>query len=197
MANWCENILVVEGAPEEIVAFDKAFKGTSLWETQVCECQKTGEKKYCLNALFTVPEDILKQGNALSWAVSNWGTREIGDMTSIIVEERFAEYCFDTAWMPPLAWVEKTAKEWPNLELVLTYCEVGSAFAGRYSVKGEVAEHETENGDYRGFVKEHFGFDPIEDLEDNEVGEEDDGEEDKREDDWDDDDDWEEDDGDD
>lgn len=79
-------------------------------------------------------------------------------------------YHFSTAWSPPVAWVEKVAKDWTDLSFELRYEEGGCCFAGYLVFEdGEVIEHDEVDGDvdaYRQFVIDNFDYDPYEDIED-------------------------------
>jgi len=81
MPNWCENRLIVSGEPKRLKEFDEAFKGRpALWPLQEYEkLGKTEEEQielemkyrkeweerepvYCFNALYPVPDEVLKVG---------------------------------------------------------------------------------------------------------------------------------------
>ena len=48
------------------------------------------------------------------------------------------EYAFDTAWSPPIKFLENVAKQWPNLTFVLEYEELGMGFKGLAKFQGEI-----------------------------------------------------------
>jgi hypothetical protein len=47
-------------------------------------------------------------------------------------------YTFDTAWVPPVAFLTKLGPLWPTLIFLLDYEEMGMGFKGIAKVKGEV-----------------------------------------------------------
>ena len=106
--------------------------------------------------------DPKKWRDGYTWCVSHWGTKwDVEEMHDATLEGGLAEYTFDTAWSPPIEWLEKVARDWAELEFVLVYCELGCAFAGRYTIKGDAIDsYETRENNFRGFVEEVFGFDP-------------------------------------
>ena len=105
-----------------------------------------------------------------SWCVSHWGTKwDIdGEMVSVGKDDNEYTYHFSTAWSPPVAWVEKVAKDWTDLSFELRYEEGGVGFAGYVLFEdGELVENvEVTGDDYRQFVIDYFDYDPYEGLED-------------------------------
>ena len=71
-----------------------------------------------------------------SWCIENWGTKwdAIGDCEWDDVPdengEGNAEVRFDTAWSPPVAWLEHVAEMYPALHFTLHYREDGCCFKG-------------------------------------------------------------------
>jgi hypothetical protein len=49
-------------------------------------------------------------------------------------------YEFDTAWSPPMEFLQAVAKQWVGLQFVLEYEEPGMAFKGLAKFQGEVHE---------------------------------------------------------
>lgn len=185
MPNWCENRLVVRGDPRRVEEFDRAFKGRPApWplagyekhgktaeevaELEAKRQQEWAEQEpvYCFNALYPVPEEVLRVGYSVpydggslderlhdlfdpqkwrdgySWCVSHWGTKwdVDGDVVKIgagvDAGEGYVEYGFDTAWSPPCPWLERVAGNWPDLKFELVYYEGGVGFAGRLVFEG-------------------------------------------------------------
>ena len=79
------------------------------------------------------------------WCCENWGTKW-GICNAEVVQEfleriSHIDYCFDTAWSPPLPVVLKMSEMFPGLRFILRYFECGCAFNGVYICeKGEVVE---------------------------------------------------------
>lgn len=83
--------------------------------------------------------------NWYDWNVKNWGTKWdcTSDNYSIDTNE-FVAY-FESAWSPPIAWLEYVVAKFPKLNFKLTYSETGVWFAGvAYSENGEVCEETGE-----------------------------------------------------
>lgn len=71
------------------------------------------------------------------WNIANWGTKwDIYDEAITPEEMGWHEgveritFGFDTAWSPPIAWLEKVAPLFPTLHFKLHYEEPGCYFAG-------------------------------------------------------------------
>ena len=86
------------------------------------------------------------------WNVHCWGTKwDVPDKElGVDHTDRRVTLYFDTAWSPPLAWLEKVAETYPSLDFEIEYSESGCDFSGiaKYS-GGEVVSH--EEGDFREF----------------------------------------------
>lgn len=166
MPNWCQNILLVKGNPDDV---------QSLLDTV-----EDGETKLSLNKIVTCPEELKsvsapqrdpEQSEILvakygakdwyDWSVKNWGTK--WDVTATIYSDsceripgystvkqptdRIVKFEFDSAWSPPVGAISTLAKQFPKLDLYLTYDESGCDFSGynMYS-KGEcIKENEMES----------------------------------------------------
>ena len=214
MPNWCQNRLVVRGDEQRVKEFDQAFRGRpALFPPQEFELQgrtmedvaaeqkkkwEATEPSYCFNALYPVPEEVLKVGysadrksgktmdelmrdlfdpekwvDGYSWCVSHYGTKWdiFGNVHYAEVEDGLAEYDFDTAWSPPCPWLEKVSRDWPDLSFELVYYEGGIGFAGWFVCEdGEVVDDtQVEGRDaLQEFVLDAFGFDPYEGMDDEE-----------------------------
>ena len=149
---------------------------------------------YRLNALYPVPEEVLMAGysgdipaesfgdrisklfdpdqwwDGYSWCVSHWGTKWdlFGVNRGVTGGEAF--YSFDTAWSPPVAWLQKVAEDFPHLEFELRYYEPGMGFVGIASAKGGFFKEETfEAGSdpemYLCYVDEYFEDDSLDEPE--------------------------------
>lgn len=76
------------------------------------------------------------------WNIAHWGTKwDVYSEHMGIEELGWQEGCesicfgFDTAWSPPVPWLEKVADMFPTLTFLLHYEEPGCYFAG--DVSGE------------------------------------------------------------
>lgn len=77
------------------------------------------------------------------WESQNWGCK--WGATSVVHLDDNGdgdlEYNFDTAWSPPIAWLEKVSTDYPDLLFSLTYEEAGMGFRGSIAFEaGTVVE---------------------------------------------------------
>lgn len=122
MANHCENYLKVKGDKKQLKEFNK----------------KTQTKKqiFTLEKLVPTPKEYLKKGDErwYKWRINKWGTKWDVYPDSISKdfdeENEYFEVSFDTAWAPPLEWMQKASKLFPKLTFILSYEESGMGFKG-------------------------------------------------------------------
>jgi hypothetical protein len=149
--------------------------------------KRDAEKSYCMNALYPVPDEVLEAGystldttdhielikymervsdpdkweDGYGWCTSHWGTKS--DLLDVRVHNNGvdgeATYSFDTAHSPPLLWLEKVAKEWPELQFNLVYEQGYLHLAGQaVFVGGALFKEDTFEGEeYRTFAEKCFG----------------------------------------
>ena len=139
MPNWCSNKLTITGLAADIQALKTKAFGHSPWEEPEDEPNVLN-----FHSFLPVPENILAAGYGdagFDWERQNWGCKW-GAANSVIVEEweGHVEYSFDTAWSPPIKFLETLAKQWPNLTFVLLYEELGMCFKGIAKFQGDVCE---------------------------------------------------------
>jgi hypothetical protein len=111
----------------------------------------------------TNDELIKKYGsdNWYDWYIKNWGTKwDVGISSSIVSQSADQiKYHFNSAWSPPIAWLEFVSVLYPKLEFILDYEEGGMAFAGTASViNGEV---NIEDREYVPQEDEEYDEEPI------------------------------------
>lgn len=102
------------------------------------------------NELTLLFEGKMEPYDWYTWRLAKWGTKwDLGDET--IVREDYEdgklEYHFDTAWSPPIAWLEAVSKKYPQLNFRLQYEEAGCSFEG-YVVLQNGEEVDQFEGDY-------------------------------------------------
>jgi hypothetical protein len=143
MPNWCQNKLTIAGTKTEVAAFKEQAVGHSPWLTPD---ELVGETPNPLNfhSLVPIPDPVLAAGYdaaAYEWEKTNWGCKW-GAANSTVLGERegHIEYEFDTAWSPPMEFLQTVAKKWSNLVFFLEYDEPGMGFKGLAKFKGEVCE---------------------------------------------------------
>jgi hypothetical protein len=94
-----------------------------------------------LHALIPQPDKFLKSRGERDWCVVHWGTK--WDVESRIIQEgeEILEYGFDSAWAPPLEWLERVGPQFPKLSFRLWYAEGGAYYAGVSTVEGDNVSH--------------------------------------------------------
>jgi hypothetical protein len=147
MPNWCYNQLIILGDEENLLQFYQQ--------------NKNDEKNEELDFLKSVPqpEEITSSNNNLSsnevlttpnwynWNISNLGTKWNVKDADYIKNQNNITYKFDTAWSPPIPWVEKVSVKYPEIIFQLDYIEEDCGFAGLI---------EFENG----VINQHIDKDP-------------------------------------
>jgi hypothetical protein len=139
MPNWCSNQLAVRGPAEDLQRFKERAIGHSPWSKPEEICSEA-PSPLNLHSLAPVPAEMVKAGYneaAYNWEKAHWGCKW-GACNAQIVDEGqgYVMYEFDTAWTPPLEFIEQVSKDWPALSLHLEYNEPGNAFHGTAEAKG-------------------------------------------------------------
>ncbi len=73
--------------------------------------------------------------NWYDWRIRNWGTK--WDVQAVLEDEGdgYLDYSFQSAWSPPVEWLEKVARDYPQLSFRLEYEEEGRDFVGVATAK--------------------------------------------------------------
>ena len=78
-----------------------------------------------------------------NWSIHNWGTKWDaceGDVYDDLKSELSCS--FDTAWAPPINWLEVASKKYPSLKFSLEYTEEGMGFEGKaFARNGKVIDN--------------------------------------------------------
>lgn len=125
MPNWCDNTLVINGEPERVTEFLEIIKS----EDAVIDFDTLVPMPSALRGRKS-PDD---QGAVTwyEWSVENWGTKWNACDAYIDEEGKGdAVILFQTAWSPPVPWIEKVIKYFPWLSFELWWEEGGMGFAG-------------------------------------------------------------------
>jgi hypothetical protein len=156
MPNWCQNILTVSGPVEDVNGFVEAVK--------------TDDSPLSLSTLYPLPDDVEKgeiiQGNngiriatmsnaEYNWHVKHWGTKwdvcEVTSHESIGDGVKTVTYRFESAWSPPVEWLEHVVMDnddlMNGLSFTLAYCEAGVGYVGMASGDSSVGIYDDESGD--------------------------------------------------
>ena len=158
MPNWCENILTIEGGEKDVQRFKKFAKPQEgMTDTDLSldslypvpdEIKNTVSGGNVIDGVYVkvwrevngkpvaIPTDELnamqkKYGatNWHHWCIAHWGTK--WDVQAKLQDAPdFLVYRFETAWSPPVKWLEKVAGDFPRLRFVLSYDEPMMGFKG-------------------------------------------------------------------
>lgn len=166
MPNWCENTLTVSGPISSLLDFidqaegpvhhfpnSKDFSSADSVENTTTE----GESSlFSFQRLVPLPKDVLLspdysnvgyQAEKSYWGVK-WGA--CGEITadgphiSQNSQEAYITYNFDTAWSPPVFFLDTLSKSWPRLSFSLTYIVEGDEDEGDYIIDAEVSCSDAE-----------------------------------------------------
>mgnify|MGYP003342159804 CR=1 FL=1 len=154
MPNWCSNTLWVEGNPEQMQEF--ISKSVKPNESNSNYNEFTLEGLYptppeLLNTSFpNYPKDDASETEKMeyqnkvkelekkygfsdwySWRINSWGTKwDVCESAIHQQDEANFMVTFDSAWAPPLIWLERIVPQFPELKFKLAYSEPGMAFCG-------------------------------------------------------------------
>lgn len=116
MPNWCNNTLLIVGPKDQIEKF---------YETNIIN------EEFDFNNTIPCPEELLEGEGWYDWCIENWGTK--WDAVDTFIQrknENILYIHFDTAWDPPINWLEKIQDIYPELNFCLFYVEFGMDFMG-------------------------------------------------------------------
>lgn len=159
MPNWCSNVLIVEGPPDEVSAFVHKSRQTVFidWEHTysdvIAKARKTKSiveklKLYALAseyrkekssigmlaAHYPPPDNVVANGynqNGYDWCIMKWGTKwDVEPDIDYSEGSTSARFTFESAWAPPIQWLAVVSGKWPNLRFTLGYYESGMVFYG-------------------------------------------------------------------
>ena len=142
MPNWCSNTLRVIGPSDEVKRFKEQAIGYGPWS----KVEKQEQNTLNFHSLVPIPPETLEAGYddaGFHWERQNWGCKW-GACDATVADEWDGHlvYAFQTAWTPPVAFLEKLAPQWPRLTFVLDYEEIGMGFKGITKVvRDSVEDH--------------------------------------------------------
>ena len=146
MPNWCNNRLAVYGPEQDVKRFKEQAVGDSPWDKEEKSNIWDQEKPNALNfhSLVPIPKSVLAEGYekaGYNWEKANWGCKWGACHAELVDEwEGHLSYAFDTAWSPPMKFLERLGPQWPTLIFLLDYEEMGMGFKGICKAKGDVVE---------------------------------------------------------
>ena len=150
MPNWCYNHLEVTGDEKQLQKFVE--KSTTNIER---------DDEFSFNGTYSMPKTLritagthlsfiekikkyiniklYKHDNWYNWSIANWGTKWDACEPEILHNDiDLFRVSFETAWSPPIAWIDNIMKDFPDLCFTLEYEEPGMCFGGRL-----LAQYET------------------------------------------------------
>lgn len=159
MPNWCKNKLTILGLEESLNSFVEKAKGRkpkwALDKQEIIYVKNLQERGletpkhlredfippiqyFCFHSLIPIPEEIIQKGyNGGGYEAEKklWGVKW-GALDSLIVlqEKNRVDYHFNTAWAPPLEFLIKVSKNFPELHFLLSY-EEEYPTRGRFTLK--------------------------------------------------------------
>jgi hypothetical protein len=144
MPNWCYNSLYVKGDTKELSKF--IDKGKEYNENDI-------DMKSDLSMKNFLP--IKGKWNSDS-ACDAWGTKwDIQANLHYEEDDGLACYDFDSAWSPPITFINRVSKLFKKLSFLLNYNEPGMNFSGSYQVQnGEVKQDDFLDSGGKGFFDE-------------------------------------------
>ena len=141
MPNWCFNHLRVTGPAEDVTRFQNQASGFSPWPTSPAG---PPPEVFDFHSLLPIPADVLATGNPAAgheWQRQHWGCRGGVEEATLVDEwEGGVIYEFETAWTPPLAFLESVSRQWPALLWELDYEEALAGFQGLARAEAGVME---------------------------------------------------------
>ena len=115
MLNWCWNHLEISGDEKQLHKFVE--KSTSAHK----------ETKFSFEG--TLPRGDRKDW--YNWSVENWGTKWDANEPYICHNDiDYFAVSFQSAWSPPINWINNILKDFPGLKFTLEYEETGMCFGG-------------------------------------------------------------------
>lgn len=128
MPNWCSNALYVSGDADKVKSFFNNGVQDGLWKMSLyfpmpIELEVTTSPSKEPN------QDLIKRfghDNWYDWRCENYGTKWDSDSDNYGDDYVY----FETAWSPPLPWLQKVAKDYPELTFRIDYSEEGMQFGG-------------------------------------------------------------------
>ena len=127
MANWCENDLEVSGPKEDVLKFKKQAQGSPHLLSQFVPIPTNVYR----GSIGVKEEEKYGNNTWYNWCLNNWGTKWDVDSKLIADSVRKLIYVFDSAWSPPVEWLQKVTAAYPRLYFKLKYSEPGDGYKGQ------------------------------------------------------------------
>lgn len=89
------------------------------------------DANWLLNKFHPMPEE---EEDWYNWHINNWGTKWDIEISDEEISDDYIMMSFDSAWSPPVLWLEKVAEDYPQLRFTLEYEEGGCCFKGKREI---------------------------------------------------------------
>ena len=161
---YCENQLTLYGSMKELKKFHNENKSDNE------NSDELEPSILCFANSAPYPEELAddpEQSNLYNWAILNWGTKsdccggdvlfnwqdtdEQNTVLSPVSLENII-YTFYTEWSPPMNWVNKITKKYPEIKFELKYSDENGGISGVYLVKDSYIHLDKE-----GYYGEYYG----------------------------------------
>jgi len=148
MPNWCWNHLEITGEEKQLHEFvEKSTKDKEHEFSFNGTCPMPKTLRITAGTHLSFMEKIKRyiniklygHDNWYNWSIANWGTK--WDACESYISHDDIDYfavSFQTAWSPPVQWIDNIMKDFPDLSFTLEYEEPGMGFGGRLSAQHEV-----------------------------------------------------------
>ena len=119
MPNWCSNSVEVTG-PERVLA---------AWVEKV---ERNAGSDVGLFGTFVVPAYDDDSSNWYNAHIVAWDTKWDIEINKLDWDKQddVVKLVFDTAWSPPMGWLETMSRDWPSLQFAIAFEEAGMNFMG-------------------------------------------------------------------
>jgi len=91
-----------------------------------------------------ISQDLKKKfgaDNWYDWSNKHWGTKWDTSCATLLDNKKKLQYNFSSAWSPPVAWLQKVSKDFPELSFTLKFDEPAMGYRGEVKAKnGEIYE---------------------------------------------------------
>ncbi|HOG38616.1 MAG TPA: hypothetical protein PLD95_04055 [bacterium] len=137
MPNWCENVLTISGLKNVldefiVVARLNKPKPCNLNNLDVCE----EDEVLNFNSLYPIPSNISNATDTYDWEVKNWGCKWGASSSRLFkISNTVIGYDFLTPWSPPIKFLLKVSKDFPELKFYLKYKDEGNEYKGSITIK--------------------------------------------------------------
>ena len=138
MPNWCNNVLILLGKDAETIYEILQKPDTKVLFESLIE---TNRQMYCKNEKIDGITEVKIDDKFFDWY--NHNRNEYGVKWDIPIQDVYVSYWerelqldFDTAWNPPIEFVQKLSAKYPKLEINLKYSESGNYFGGNIDFVG-------------------------------------------------------------